>query len=173
MTDADLIADHLAWRPGAEQVPADGSVRIYFVEIRNSGADRIHSDGIGSALRSSRNCLRAKVDCCCGSLSCWLAAGCDNPAASQWSSADACGSQESRRCARCRRNTLTSCRPWARKFKDTFFPTRFISALVAAAQLGVSGSWIDRGRILPSERLLAGFQHYVRAACAAELPGPS
>ncbi len=43
------------------------------------------------------------------------------------------------------------------------------AGLVAAAQLGVSGSWIDRGRILPSERLLAGFQHYVHAACAAEL----
>ena len=32
------------------------------------------------------------------------------------------------------------------------------AALVAAAQLGVAGSWIDRGRILPSERLLADFR---------------
>ena len=47
------------------------------------------------------------------------------------------------------------------------------AALVAAAQLGVSGSWIDRGRILPSERLLADFQRYVHAACADELPGLS
>ena len=46
------------------------------------------------------------------------------------------------------------------------------AALVAAAQLGVSGSWIDRGRILPSERLLADFQRYIYAACAAEV-GPS
>jgi choline monooxygenase len=43
------------------------------------------------------------------------------------------------------------------------------AALVAAAQLGVSGSWIDRGRILPFERLLADFQRYVHAACAAEV----
>jgi hypothetical protein len=43
------------------------------------------------------------------------------------------------------------------------------ATLVAAAQLGVSGSWIDRGRILPSERLLADFQRYVHEACAAEL----
>jgi len=34
----------------------------------------------------------------------------------------------------------------------------------------VAGSWIDRGRILPQERLLASFQRYVRAACAAEVP---
>jgi len=47
------------------------------------------------------------------------------------------------------------------------------ATLVAAAQLGVSGSWIDRGRILPSERLLADFQRYVHAACADELPGLS
>src|SRR5215472_8198896 len=44
------------------------------------------------------------------------------------------------------------------------------AALVAAAQLGVAGSWIDRGRILPSERLLASFQRYIHAACAEELP---
>ena len=43
------------------------------------------------------------------------------------------------------------------------------AALVAAAQLGVAGSWIDRGRILPSERLLAGFQRHVHTACAADL----
>jgi phenylpropionate dioxygenase-like ring-hydroxylating dioxygenase large terminal subunit len=43
------------------------------------------------------------------------------------------------------------------------------AALVAAAQLGVAGSWIDRGRILPQERLLASFQRYVHAACAADL----
>jgi phenylpropionate dioxygenase-like ring-hydroxylating dioxygenase large terminal subunit len=43
------------------------------------------------------------------------------------------------------------------------------AALVAAVQLGVAGSWIDRGRILPQERLLASFQHYVHAACAADL----
>jgi choline monooxygenase len=45
------------------------------------------------------------------------------------------------------------------------------AALVAAAQLGVAGSWIDRGRILPQERLLASFQQYLHAACAADLPG--
>ena len=44
------------------------------------------------------------------------------------------------------------------------------ATLVAAAQAGVAGSWIDRGRILPQERLLASFQRYVRAACAAEVP---
>jgi hypothetical protein len=43
-------------------------------------------------------------------------------------------------------------------------------ALVAAAQAGVAGSWIDRGRILPQERLLASFQQYVHAACASEIP---
>jgi phenylpropionate dioxygenase-like ring-hydroxylating dioxygenase large terminal subunit len=43
------------------------------------------------------------------------------------------------------------------------------AALVAATQLGVSGSWIGRGRILPSERLLADFQHHVHTACAADL----
>ena len=43
------------------------------------------------------------------------------------------------------------------------------AVLVAAAQAGVAGSWIDRGRILPQERLLAGFQRYVHAACAAEV----
>src|SRR5216684_282383 len=43
-------------------------------------------------------------------------------------------------------------------------------ALVAAAQLGVAGSWIDRGRILPQERLLASFQRYVHSACADEVP---
>jgi hypothetical protein len=43
------------------------------------------------------------------------------------------------------------------------------AALVAAVQVGVAGGWIDRGRILPQERLLASFQHYVHAACAAEL----
>jgi phenylpropionate dioxygenase-like ring-hydroxylating dioxygenase large terminal subunit len=42
--------------------------------------------------------------------------------------------------------------------------------LVAAAQAGVAGSWIGRGRILPQERLLADFQRYVHAACAAEVP---
>ena len=41
------------------------------------------------------------------------------------------------------------------------------AALVAAVQAGVAGSWIDRGRILPQERLLASFQRYVHAACAA------
>jgi choline monooxygenase len=47
------------------------------------------------------------------------------------------------------------------------------AALVAAAQAGVAGSWIDRGRILPQERLLADFQRYVLAACAGEVPaGP-
>jgi len=46
------------------------------------------------------------------------------------------------------------------------------AALVAAAQAGVAGSWIDRGRILPQERLLADFQRYVYAACAGEVaPG--
>jgi phenylpropionate dioxygenase-like ring-hydroxylating dioxygenase large terminal subunit len=46
------------------------------------------------------------------------------------------------------------------------------AALVAAAQAGVAGSWIDRGRILPQERLLADFQRYVHAACAGEVaPG--
>ncbi len=44
------------------------------------------------------------------------------------------------------------------------------AALVAAAQLGVAGSWIDRGRILPQERLLASFQRYVHSACADEVP---
>jgi choline monooxygenase len=44
------------------------------------------------------------------------------------------------------------------------------AALVAAVQLGVAGSWIDRGRILPQERLIASFQHYVHAACADEVP---
>jgi len=44
------------------------------------------------------------------------------------------------------------------------------TVLVAAAQAGVAGSWIDRGRILPQERLLADFQRYVYAACAAEVP---
>jgi choline monooxygenase len=47
------------------------------------------------------------------------------------------------------------------------------AALVAAAQVGVSGSWIDRGRVLPSERLLADFQHHVHVACSVELPGLS
>jgi len=46
------------------------------------------------------------------------------------------------------------------------------AALVAAVQEGVAGSWIDRGRILPTERLLADFQRYVYAACADEVaPG--
>ena len=45
------------------------------------------------------------------------------------------------------------------------------AALVAAAQAGVAGSWIDRGRILPQERLLASFQRYVHAACADAVPG--
>ena len=44
------------------------------------------------------------------------------------------------------------------------------TALVAAAQAGVAGSWLDRGRILPQERLLADFQRYVHAACADEVP---
>jgi phenylpropionate dioxygenase-like ring-hydroxylating dioxygenase large terminal subunit len=43
------------------------------------------------------------------------------------------------------------------------------SILVAAVQLGVAGSWIDRGRILPQEELLAGFQAYVHAACAEDV----
>ncbi len=43
------------------------------------------------------------------------------------------------------------------------------AVLVAAAHLGVAGSWIDRGRILPQERLLASFQRYVHAACAADV----
>jgi len=43
------------------------------------------------------------------------------------------------------------------------------SVLVAAVQQGVAGSWIDRGRILPQEQLLAGFQRHVRAACAADV----
>jgi len=47
------------------------------------------------------------------------------------------------------------------------------AALVAAAQAGVAGGWIDRGRILPQERLLAEFQRYVHAACVDEAPpGP-
>jgi phenylpropionate dioxygenase-like ring-hydroxylating dioxygenase large terminal subunit len=47
------------------------------------------------------------------------------------------------------------------------------ATLVAAAHAGVAGSWIDRGRILPQERLLADFQRYVHAACAGEVPaGP-
>jgi choline monooxygenase len=44
------------------------------------------------------------------------------------------------------------------------------SALVASAQLGVAGSWIDRGRLLPQEQLLASFQRFVYTACAGELP---
>jgi hypothetical protein len=44
------------------------------------------------------------------------------------------------------------------------------AVLVAAARAGVAGSWIDRGRILPAERLLADFQRYVYAACADEVP---
>ena len=44
------------------------------------------------------------------------------------------------------------------------------AVLVAAAQAGVAGSWIDRGRILPQERLLADFQRYVYAACGGEVP---
>lgn len=44
------------------------------------------------------------------------------------------------------------------------------SALVAAVQLGVAGSWIDRGRILPQEQLVAGFQRHVYRACAGDLP---
>ncbi len=44
------------------------------------------------------------------------------------------------------------------------------AALVAAAQAGAADSWIDRGRILPQERLLADFQRYVHAACADEVP---
>jgi phenylpropionate dioxygenase-like ring-hydroxylating dioxygenase large terminal subunit len=47
------------------------------------------------------------------------------------------------------------------------------AALVAAVQAGVAGvagSWVDRGRILPQERLLASFQRYVHAACAKEVP---
>jgi phenylpropionate dioxygenase-like ring-hydroxylating dioxygenase large terminal subunit len=41
--------------------------------------------------------------------------------------------------------------------------------LVAAVQRGVGGSWIDRGRILPQEQLLAGFQRYVHDACAGDV----
>jgi phenylpropionate dioxygenase-like ring-hydroxylating dioxygenase large terminal subunit len=44
------------------------------------------------------------------------------------------------------------------------------AVLVAAAQDGVAGSWIDRGRILPREELLADFQRHVYAACAGEVP---
>ena len=44
------------------------------------------------------------------------------------------------------------------------------ATLVAAAQTGVAGSWIDRGWISPQERLIAGFQRYVYAACADEVP---
>ena len=44
------------------------------------------------------------------------------------------------------------------------------AALVAAAQAGVAGSWIDRGWISPQERLIADFQRYVHAACADEVP---
>ena len=44
------------------------------------------------------------------------------------------------------------------------------AVLVAAAQAGVAGSWIDRGRILPQEELLADFQRHVHAACADEVP---
>ena len=44
------------------------------------------------------------------------------------------------------------------------------AALVAAAQRGVAGSWIDRGRILPQEWLLAAFQRYVHSACLDEVP---
>ncbi len=44
------------------------------------------------------------------------------------------------------------------------------AALVAAAQRGVAGSWIDRGRILPQERLLADFQRHVHSACIDEVP---
>jgi hypothetical protein len=35
----------------------------------------------------------------------------------------------------------------------------------------VAGSWIDRGRILPAERLLADFQRYMYAACAGMASG--
>jgi phenylpropionate dioxygenase-like ring-hydroxylating dioxygenase large terminal subunit len=44
------------------------------------------------------------------------------------------------------------------------------AALVAAVQPGVASGAIDRGRLLPAERLIASFQRYVRAACAADLP---
>ena len=44
------------------------------------------------------------------------------------------------------------------------------AALVAAVQLGVAGSPIERGRLLPQERLIASFQRYVQSACAAEVP---
>jgi len=44
------------------------------------------------------------------------------------------------------------------------------ATLVAAAQTGVAGSWIDRGWISPQERLIADFQRYVYAACADEVP---
>jgi phenylpropionate dioxygenase-like ring-hydroxylating dioxygenase large terminal subunit len=44
------------------------------------------------------------------------------------------------------------------------------SALVASAQLGVAGSWIDRGRLLPQEQLLSSFQRHVFEACAGDVP---
>jgi choline monooxygenase len=47
------------------------------------------------------------------------------------------------------------------------------AVLVAAVQAGVAGGWIDRGRLLPAERLLADFQRYVLAACAAAVTGGS
>jgi phenylpropionate dioxygenase-like ring-hydroxylating dioxygenase large terminal subunit len=44
------------------------------------------------------------------------------------------------------------------------------AALVAAVQAGVASGVIDRGRLLPQERLIASFQRYVHAACAAGPP---
>jgi choline monooxygenase len=44
------------------------------------------------------------------------------------------------------------------------------AALVAAVQPGVASGMIDRGRLLPQERLIASFQRYVHAACAGEVP---
>jgi carnitine monooxygenase subunit len=47
------------------------------------------------------------------------------------------------------------------------------AVLVAAVQASVGGSWIDRGRLLPAEGLLADFRRYVLAACGGEVPaGP-
>ncbi len=45
MSDADLARDHLPRRARTKQIAAHASLRIYFVEIRNSGAHRLHSDG--------------------------------------------------------------------------------------------------------------------------------
>lgn len=41
--------------------------------------------------------------------------------------------------------------------------------LIADTQRGMAGSWIDRGRILPQERLIASFQRHVQDACGPEV----